>query len=301
MLCTIKYTKNLDPALLFLKDKLPLFIWSSLEEYFYENCINVVNEIRIKGNGFISLIVNSCTRKTDIYVDASSLNDIFTALCDGSVYAHATSILDGYISLGKGLRAGICGRAVIENGCLSGVCDITSINIRIPQRIFGAGKFIYNILKENSFKASVLIYSPPGVGKTTVLRDLACLLSKADKPIRHAIIDSREEITPFISKELCSDIYLSYPKGLAIELATKSMTPEIILCDEISSLEEADGIKKAIGCGVFLVASAHAGSFDELKSKSILKGLIDAKAFNYAVGLERGTVKNTFIYTVDKL
>ena len=171
--------------------------------------------------------------KTDVYTKEDDLEKIIYSLSSGSLYAHIDTIKDGYISIGNGIRAGISGKAVVDGGKITGVKDISSINIRIPQRIPNASSYVYSHLENSHFNASILIYSAPGVGKTTILRDLIEKLSKSN--LRFSVIDSREEIiTPYI--DIANfDVFTSYPKGQAIEIATKSMTPEIIICDEISS------------------------------------------------------------------
>ena len=301
MICTINYSQNLDPSVAYLLDNLPQDISKQLNDYFLIVNIDMVNEIRIRTNDYISVLCEDLTAVTNVFIDSSKINEIFTNLCDGSVYAHASSIVDGYISLGKGLRAGICGKAVTNSEKIVSIRDISSINIRIPHRVKGTANFLYNLLEDNHFNSSVIIYSPPGVGKTTILRELACLLSSDNKMIRYAIIDTREEITPFVKDKLTADIFLGYPKGLGIELATKSMTPQLIICDEISSKSEGLAILNAIHCGVRLIATTHADSLDELMKKESVKELINAKVFEYALGIKRNKGKTDYLYSLNKL
>jgi len=145
----------------------------------------------------------------------------------------------------------------------------------------------------------VLLYSAPGVGKTTILRDLVCRLSVHKPSIRHAVIDTREEITPFLNN-ITSDVFLSYPKGLGIEIATRNMTPKIIICDEITNVDDAEAILYSACCGVTLVATTHAKSYEELKSKEILKKLFNCGCFDYAVGVIRNSL-NKYEYKVNCL
>ncbi len=296
------YEKRADDILQHVLKKLPNWLGTSILEIARERQISFINEIRLHSGSFVTLIANSRNIKTDIMLYQSDIEQILDLICDGSLYAHFDTIREGYISLGKGIRAGICGRASVEDGSLRGVSEISSINIRLPKRIFHSADLLFNLLKENEFSKSVILYSRPGVGKTTILRELIYLISSENIPIRNAVIDTREEITPFMERELISsDIFISYPKGLAIEIATKSMTPEIIICDEISSQSEADAVLKASNSGVKLIASAHADSFDELCSKEILKDLFSHKVFDYALGIKRSAGSKKYDFSLNSI
>ncbi len=291
-----------DEILLFVLNKLPKRLGTSILEFLSRNNFPQISEIRLHSGSYICFIANSKNLRTDIFISSAELNDIVTLLCDGSVYAHFDTIKEGYISLGNGIRAGVCGRANVENGCITAISDISAVNIRLPKRIFHSADYLFSLLKENNFTKSVLLYSRPGAGKTTILRELIYLISSNDIPLRHAVIDSREEITPFMDSHLMSsDVFISYPKGLAIEIATKSMTPELIICDEISSIQEASAILRASNCGVKLIATAHAGSFEELCSREILQGLFMHKVFDYALGVYRDIGSKKYEFTLDKL
>ena len=294
MQISLNITQKISEIFSFAIEKLPVTIKDALMNFVQNEKISFVDEIRIHAGACITLISNQNNVSTSIYVDESLLDDIFISLCDGSIYAHIDTIRDGYVSVGRGIRAGICGTAILENEQISGVNKISSVSIRLPRRVNHAGEYLYSILNESKMSKSVLLYSAPGVGKTTVLRDLIVRLSKRNPPVRHAVIDTKEEITPFLMDNLNANIYLSYPKGTAIELATKSMTPELIICDEISSYEESLAVSRAVNCGVCLIATTHARSFEELKSKEILKPLFDGNTFDLALGIERNK-NNKFI------
>ncbi len=299
MKISIKEKNAEDTSFLYVLDKLPMKIRAFIRNFCEGESYSAINEIRIKKNANIYLIADGKTVKSDIYISENDIDEIFEYLCNHSLYAYASTIKEGYIPLGSGIRAGVCGKAIMENGEVVGVNDISSINIRIPQKITNASSYIYSLLKRNNFTSSILIYSLPGVGKTSILRDLILKLNYDSSLIRFSVIDSRNEIiAPFMNNLSC-DVFCSYPKGLGIELATRSMTPELIICDEISNESDANAIMKAIHSGVKLIATAHASSINELKSKEILKELINKHSFDYYIGVARGVGEKRYKFTLD--
>ena len=178
MKCLIQYNSNLDEALACCFNKFPFEIKDKLLAFLNERCYRHVNEIRLHKDNFIMLIADSKNVETDVYLTESDLKLIFDSLCDNSLYAHFNTIKDGYLSIGNGIRAGVCGRACLDNKEICGIDDISSINIRIPHIVKDASYILYNLLEKHNFKCSVIIYSSPGVGKTTILRDLINKISK---------------------------------------------------------------------------------------------------------------------------
>ncbi|MBQ7760709.1 MAG: hypothetical protein IJ400_01525 [Clostridia bacterium] len=298
---TIDYVSALDESLLFGLSFLLNHIRTGLLKYFYENKCTTINEIRIKAENTISLITNTGSKITDIFVSKSELEQIITDLCGGSIYAHIDEIKQGYISVGMGIRAGVCGKAIFNGDEITSITNFTSVNLRFPHLIKDAGLYLYRNMQIMNFKGSILLFSAPGVGKTTILRDFCHKLSQNNSSIRFALIDTREEISTCFKENLRGDIYLSYPKGVAIELATKSMTPNLIICDEISSQEEANAILKASHGGVSLVSTTHAGSFEELMSKEIIKNLINAGVFDLAIGVYRNEGEKRYTFSTHSL
>lgn len=297
----ILLAKKEDKTLSYAVSRLPLKLKAGIISFLEKKPHIVVNEIRIKLNSYIILISGEHHYSTDVFISRDDIDETVLSLCNGSIYAHSKTINEGYIAIGQGIRAGICGKALIENDMVTSVASISSINIRIPQKIEGASNYLIALLKSTNYNSSVLLYSPPGVGKTTILRDLVTKLSTKENPLCFSIIDAREEITPYLDKPINADVYLSYPKGLAIEMATKVMTPEFIICDEIASENDAIAILKASNSGVKLIATTHASSFEELKSKEILKPLFTHNIFNYALGVERHKGARKYIFTLNEL
>lgn len=297
----IDYVDTLDDSLLYGLNFLPEQIRTGLLSYIIDKKLSLISEIRMIANSKISIIANTITYITDLTVTKSNLDEVVNCLCSGSIYAHINTIKQGYISVGNGIRAGVCGKAIIDNGEISGIANITSVNLRFPNLIKDAGLYLYRNMEMLNFTGSILLFSSPGVGKTTILRDFCHKISQNQRSLRFAIIDTREEICTCYKDMIRGDIYLSYPKGLAIELATKSMTPNLIICDEISSCDEANAILKASHSGVSLVATTHAKSFNELMSKEITRDLIDKGVFDLAIGVYRDEGEKRYTFSSHQL
>ena len=291
--------KKTDDSLIYIINMLPLRVRTSLTDFLCTQSVEQINELRLRDGSCISLIGDSKNIKTDIYLKNGELEEIFHALCGGAVYAHFDTIKEGYISLGHGIRVGVCGKATIQDGEITGISDFSSINIRMPKRIYYAGDYIFELLKNDKFRSSIILYSSPGVGKTTILRELIYKLSRLDNPLRVCVIDSREEMISGIDDTICTDFFLSYPKDKAISLATRTMTPQIIICDEISTLEESYAVLNSTNCGVSFIATTHASSFEELKNKEILLPLFQRNVFTYALGVKREYGSKKYEYKLD--
>lgn len=243
-------------------------------------------EIRIKKEGPVSLICDKSIL-CGVSCSALELEEIVYKMCRGSIHSYGEYILNGYIPLQGGCRVGVCGKAVTNNGRIVSIKEITSLNIRIPRCIKGAGKELLAYLENGGFSKSVLLYSPPGVGKTTLISDLAAELSSPPYLMKVALIDCRGEL---YREELffnsVADVYSSYPKAQAIELATRTMSPQLIICDEIGR-DEAEAIIGTQNAGVPMVATAHASSVMSLLKRPMFALMHKACIFDSYIGLSR--------------
>ncbi len=229
-------------------------------------------------------------REEDCYIcKPEILTETFNRLCCYSVYSHIESILNGYITYQGGHRAGITGTAVLnDNGNITSVKDISSVNIRIARQIKGAADEILNHLGfENT---SLIIGGPPSSGKTTVLRDYIRQLS--DRMIKICVIDERQEIA-CMNGIFCqhdvgvnTDVFNNFPKGKGIMNALKTMSPDMIALDEVGEGEEIEGIVRGVNSGVGFIATMHASSYDDLIRRPQTKKLIETGAFDKIVVLK---------------
>ena len=245
-----------------------------------------VNEIRIRQNKPLCLALGRELVKTDHICSSDEIYETVSRLCQGSLYSYADGIKDGVITTEYGIRAGVCGRAVVRNGRIDCVRDISSINIRIPHRVNGAADKLYELVRD---AGSTLVYSKPGMGKTTILRELIPMLTGADVMKNISVIDTRYELSAGIEEANTADIFLGYPRKEGIISAVRTMSPDCIICDEIADSDDVEAIMTAYSAGVTVVVTAHAGSFDELCGNSNIKRLVDLNVFNAFYGiLENG-------------
>lgn len=250
-----------------------------------------IEEIRVRGGRRAFLTVGSAGGKKNLalesYLSPDELADTLKRMCGGSLYTYSDSIVKGYLSLGDGIRVGVCGRAATERGRILGVYDISSLNVRLPRINVRVDSQILSFVRKTVANGKgVLIYSPPAQGKTTLLRSLARELSGGASPLRLTIVDSREELALSARLgELSADILSGYPKAEAIHIATAFMNPEAVICDEIGGEDDVRAICEAQNCGVPLIASAHGEDIRSLMRRPSMLALYETGAFGLFVGL----------------
>lgn len=268
-----------------LESSLP---YGLVEEITQFSAQGKIEEIRIRRDRRASLVLSGRNIMLNYKADQGEISEIITRMCKGSLYAYSDTINQGYISLPDGIRVGVGGRASCEGEKIIGVYDISSLCIRIPHRQKRVGDEVCNLLRRFNSTKGILIYSPPGVGKTTLLRGCVSILAGGENPMRTLVIDTRGELGFALdSDNLCLDVLSGYPRRLGIEIATRSMNAQLIVCDEIGDYEEAMTLVSSHNCGVPLIASAHASSLSELLCRTGIRLLHEAGIFGAYVGITR--------------
>lgn len=254
--------------------------------------LDTIEEIRVRRDRCASLTVRARNIELCEVLCGAEMDELLLRVSGDSLYAHGDSIKNGYVTLDGGIRVGIVGRAALDGERVIGVYDVSAMSFRLPHRLCLADEVISELIGQAENGEGVLVYSPPGVGKTTLLRSVARKMASGPNARRVALIDTRGELGFSLDgKELLLDVLTGYPRALAVEIAARTMSAQLMICDEIGDAVEAEAMVAAQNCGVPFVASAHADSVEQLLRRSAIRRLHRAHLFAYYVRISRNGAK----------
>lgn len=206
-----------------------------------------------------------------VLISHEDINALLGGFCENSVYAYQEEICDGFLTIRGGHRVGLCGRCVLTDGEISNIADISGFNLRIAREFIGcAQSLLPQIFCRNQAVANTILLAPPQCGKTTFLRDLTRLLSERFKV---SLIDERSEIAAV--KDGCAqldvgmqtDVLDRFPKAAGMLLAVRSLSPEVMVTDELGSREDLAAVKSVLHTGCRIITSMHAESETQLRGE----------------------------------
>lgn len=274
-----------------------------LLDYIYEIRIRINSPIMINYRGNYEVLAEKINfEKKIIYASCDLINYIMSVATKQSIYAYNDEIKHCYVQAGSGIRIGICGTIVYENGKILTIKNISSLCIRIAHEVVNCSKNIIDLICQNGFVKNSLIISPPGQGKTTLIRDIVQKLSNEKNINNILVVDERFEIAGGFPIELnvgkTTDVLSGAEKSFAFNEALKTMSPSVIVTDEISSRQDIDSVCNAIRSGVKVIASVHSKNISELKQKMYFSDIINNGYFERYITLSNrngvGTIEGVF-------
>lgn len=270
----------------------PIDIYNILKNIFEDNKIirENIEEIRIRVQKPIILKLRYEDVVLNHIVDQREILQTLEKICENSIYAYKNQICEGFITVKGGHRVGITGTAVEENGKIINLKYVTSLNFRIARQVLNcSNKIIKEILDiENHTIFTTLIVSPPGKGKTTILRDIIRRISNGIENLNFkgktcGVVDERGEIAamykgiPQNDVGMRTDVIENVSKYKGMKILIRTMAPEIIACDEIGSKEDVEAIKEATTAGIKGIFTMHGRNIEDVKNNREIYQLVENK------------------------
>ena len=273
----------------------PIHIRDILNKNLTNEELELLEEIRVRNNLPLICKIGQADKVLNYKILTEDINYIFQKICENSIYTYQNQIANGYITIQGGNRVGIVGTAVLHEDKVTNFNYISGLNFRISRQILGCSNSIMQkiINKEQNTIYNTLIISMPGMGKTTLLRDIIRNISNGIEGLidgaNIAVIDERGEISATFKGIMQNDLGIrtdvvnDIPKHIGMRLAIRSMSPKVLAADEIGSKEDSEAINYAMCCGVKGIFTAHGESIEDVCKNPELKELINNKTIERVV------------------
>lgn len=272
---------------------------------------NSINEIRLRADKPIVLSIGgqriflgeygvTGNLKEAIKVSKITIEDIIFRASECSIYSVNEQIKKGFIVTEGGIRLGLGGDLIEENNIIKTMTNFTSVNIRIPHEIKNCSLPVFDYLLVDGNAMNTLVISPPGAGKTTFLRDFVYQLSERNFAFNVLVLDERGELDLGQNGSIgnFADKISFSKKVVGFENGIRSLSPNIIVTDELGKEEDSEAILYAVNCGVKIIASVHSDNINNLIHKPFFEKIIQEKCFQRYVLLSMkngpGTIEGVY-------
>ena len=241
-----------------------------------------VEELRLRAGRPLTLVCPEGERTVpgaEAPVRSMDLSLVLEIATQASAHTALERVRNGFFTVRGGHRIGICGSGVVRDGEVRNLRQLSSLAIRVAREVPGLSAAVLDRLWSGGVLQSTLLLSPPGGGKTTLLRDLIRAVSDGEggPALRVGVADERGELAamyqgePQFSIGRQTDVLDGCPKGPALLMLLRGMNPQVLAADEITAPEDAAALEMAANCGVSLLCTAHAGSLEELKARPLYR------------------------------
>lgn len=284
-----------------LEKYLPDKIYNALSRIDEEKSL-LIEEIRLRVSK--PLMVYSCEKgfcvdsngnlgSNGLITDNADIEQVFSAITGKSAYAFEDDLRQGFLTLSTGIRAGIAGSAVLSGGNIKSYKNINGINFRIPKQTLGISKLLLPYISRNKQLVNTLVISSPKLGKTTLIRDIARSAGSGIgiTPCKVSLIDERHELAasvygqPLFDVGTETDILSGIQKHTGVFMALRSLSPEVIVTDEIGRSDDLEALREVANAGVTMVTTAHAPDFETLLNRLFFRQIFNEKLFDAYVVL----------------
>ncbi|PAE24248.1 MULTISPECIES: stage III sporulation protein AA [Bacillaceae] len=256
-----------------------------------------LEEIRVRISRPIELTARGVPHFLPYIVDSEDAVHLLNKISHFSIYTLEEELKRGYITIEGGHRVGLAGKVILEQGKVKAIRDISSFNIRIAREKVGIAQTLIPRIYRGGWLHTMII-GPPQTGKTTLLRDIARIISSGDPDSglpasKVGIVDERSEIAgcvngiPQMTFGNRIDVLDACPKAEGMMMMIRSMSPEVLVVDEIGRHEDADAIMEAVNAGIKLIMTTHGNSLEEIKRRPTLQAILEMDVFQRFIELSR--------------